>query len=383
MLEKHQLLLNKSDIVVNNTQHGFTENRSTVSALTFLSQNWYNATDNSKEGRSGVHALFLDFRKAFDLVDHGILLRKLAELNVNKSFWMWTKSFLEERSQQVKLGDTKSRTVICRAGVPQGSVISPTLFNVHINDLEDSVPGHLNVSSCKYADDCTQYDIIQEDDNSKIQEALDAVDNWAIVNKMQLNPKKTKDMWICFRNDIEPPSPLILGNSTIERVTSFKLLGVWHQNDLKWNQHIEEITKKANKRLYFLRECRRANLPKEVGITCYLTKIRPLLEYGAAIWGGLPDHLANELENVQKRSLDIICLPRDSLPSLEERRKTITTREFQRILEDSDHPCHTMILKPTEHQYNLRTKNLCQAVRSGTERHKQSFIPRAAAVNNI
>ena len=127
-------------------------------ALTFLSQNWYNATDNSKEGRSGVHALFLDFRKAFDLVDHGILLRKLAELNVNKSFWMWTKSFLEERSQQVKMGDTKSRTVICRAGVPQGSVISPTLFNVHINDLEDSIPGHLNVSSCKYADDCTQYD---------------------------------------------------------------------------------------------------------------------------------------------------------------------------------------------------------------------------------
>ena len=56
---------------------------------------------------------------------NGILLRKLAELNVNKSFWMWTKSFLEGRRQQVKLGDTKSRTVICRAGVPQGSVISP------------------------------------------------------------------------------------------------------------------------------------------------------------------------------------------------------------------------------------------------------------------
>ncbi len=85
----------------------------------------------------------------------------------------------------------------------------------------------------------------------------------------------------------------------------------------------------------------------------------------------------------KKKSLDIICLPRDSLPSLEERRKTITTREFQRILEDSDHSCHAMILKPTEHQYNLRTKNLCQAVRSGTERHKQSFIPRAAALGPV
>ena len=91
LLEKHQLLLNKSDILLNNAQHDFTEGRSTVSALSFASQNWYNATDNSKDGRSGVHALFLDFPKAFDLVGHEILW-KLAELNVNKSFWLWIKS---------------------------------------------------------------------------------------------------------------------------------------------------------------------------------------------------------------------------------------------------------------------------------------------------
>ena len=78
----------------------------------------YNATDNSKDGRSGVHALFLDFRKAFDLLDHGILLWKLAELNVKKSFWLWIKSFLEGRSQQVRLDGIKSRPVTCPAGVP-------------------------------------------------------------------------------------------------------------------------------------------------------------------------------------------------------------------------------------------------------------------------
>ena len=196
LLEKHQLLLNKSDILLNNTQHGFTEGRSTVSALSFVSQNWYNVTDNSKDGRSGVHALFLDFRKAFDLVDHGVLLWKLAELNVNKSFWLWIKSFLEGRSQQVRLDNIKSRSESCPAGVPQGSVISPILFNVHINNLEDSVPSHLKISSCKYADDCTQYEIIQRDGYSNLQESLDAVNDWAVSNKMQLNPKKTKDMWI-------------------------------------------------------------------------------------------------------------------------------------------------------------------------------------------
>ena len=145
------------------------------------------------------------------------------------------------------------------------------------------MPSHLKISSCKYADDCTQYEIIQRDGYSNLQESLDAVNDWAVSNKMQLNPKKTKNMWICFRNDIEPPPLLTLGNDIIERVTSFKLLGVWHQNNLKWLRHVEEISKRANKRLYYLRECRRAKLPAEVGITCYLTKIRPLLEYGAPI----------------------------------------------------------------------------------------------------
>ena len=76
----------------------------------------------SGDGRIGVHALFFDFRKAFDLVDHGILLRKLAEMNVSKCFWLWTRSFLEGRSQQVNLGGALSSTMPCPLGVPQGSV---------------------------------------------------------------------------------------------------------------------------------------------------------------------------------------------------------------------------------------------------------------------
>ena len=213
-----------------------------------------------------------------------------------------------------------------------------------------------------------QYEIIQRDGYSNLQESLDAVNDWAVPNKMQLNPKKTKDMWICFRNDIEPPL-LTLANDIIERVTSFKLLGVWHQNNLKWLRHVEEISKRANKRPYHLRECSRAKLPAKVDITCYLTKIRPLLEYGAPIWGRLPAYLAAELENIQSRSL-------------EERRKTITAREFRRINDDVNHPCHTIVAKPTEHQHNLRTKNICRSVISSTQRHKQSFIPRTTSLIN-
>ena len=77
-------------------------------------------------------------------------------------------------------------------------------------------------------------------------------------------------MWICFKDVIPEPPSLMIGNDVIERVNSFKLLGVWIQDNLKWNTHIEEITKKANKRLFYLRECRRANLPIKVGLTCML-----------------------------------------------------------------------------------------------------------------
>ena len=80
----------------------------------------------------------------------------------------------------------------------------------------------------------------------------------------------------------------------VERVSQFQLLGVWQQNNLRWNYHVEQTIKKACKRLYHLRECRKARLPREVGITIYYTKIRPLFEYVSKDWGGLPQYLAND-----------------------------------------------------------------------------------------
>ncbi len=139
-------------------------------------------------------------------------------------------------------------------------------------------------------------------------------------------------MWICFKAAIPEPPSLKIGDDTIERVNSFKLLGLWINNALKWNTHIEEITKKVSKRLFYLRECPRANLPTKVGLTCYETKLRPVLEYAAPIWGGLPQYLTDELESIQTRSLKIIGLPSDSLQSLEQRRDNLAIREYKKIL---------------------------------------------------
>ena len=87
-------------------------------------------------------------------------------MNISKSFWLWIKSFLTGRTQQVNLRGILSSIQSCPSGVPQGSVISPTLC---INDLEDAVPNHVNIDACKYADDCTQYQIVERGTCSTMQ----------------------------------------------------------------------------------------------------------------------------------------------------------------------------------------------------------------------
>ena len=90
--------------------------------------------------------MLVDFSKAFDLVDHSVLLNKLKQLNINTSLWLWIQSFLTDRTQQVKLPGALSTKRFCPAGVPQGSVISPLLFNVFVDDIHDAIPPDLRES---------------------------------------------------------------------------------------------------------------------------------------------------------------------------------------------------------------------------------------------
>jgi hypothetical protein len=120
------------------------------------------------------------------LVDHEILLDKLADMNVTRSFWLWIMSFLEGRPEQVNLQGVLSFTASCPAGVRQGSAISPTLFNIHINDMEENVSEQACVNTTKYANDCTMDTPIRLGESSDLKSALDSVQSWAVENKMEL-----------------------------------------------------------------------------------------------------------------------------------------------------------------------------------------------------
>ena len=170
----------------------------------------------------------------------------------------------------------------------------------------------------------------------------------------------------------------------MERVSQFKLLGVCQQNNLRWNYHFKQTIKKACKRLYHLRECRKARLPTEVGITVYCTKIRPLPEYASQVWGGLPQYLADDLQSIQNRCLDIMGISRTSLPTLEQRRMEATKRELERTIEDINHPNQVFFSKSsTSYSYNLRFKSGPVVIpRSGTQRRANSFMVTAARLLN-
>lgn len=175
-------------------------------------------------------------------------------------------------------------------------------------------------------------------------------------------------MWICFKETIpEPPN-------------TFKLPGVWIQDDFKWNNHIEKITKKANKPLFHLRECRRVHLTSKMGLTFYETKIRHVLECAAAIWGRTPQYLNEEIENIQGRRLRIVGLPHESLPSLMKQRDNSTIREYKKILKDVTHPCNIYIPKLVTNHYGLRMGRVCPHIFSHTKRHELSFLPRAISL---
>ncbi len=291
--------------VIDPNQFGFIPGSSTKFALISMLHKWLTATDGSG---SAVRVILLDYRKAFDLVDNNPLVAKLHEYGIKPTVLNWIVDFLRNRFQRVKLdSDCYSDFLHVPAGVPQGTKLGPWLFLAMINDLRLSDDSLKDNIMWKYADDTTISEVIPRFGSSALQSVVDKSVNWSDQNKLHLHPAKCKELRIQFGKRECMVEPIIMNGQHLEIVKSAKILGMTFSDDLKWNKHIGIVVLKASKRLYLLKQLRRAGVEEKHLIGFYNACIRSILEYVCEVFhSNLPTYLSDDLERVQRRAMRLI-----------------------------------------------------------------------------
>ncbi len=166
-------------------------------------------------------------------------------------------------------------------GAPQGCVLSLLLFSLYTNDCTSKDP---SVKLLKFADDTTLIGLIQDGDESAYRQEVEQLVVWCSLNNLELNMVKTVEMIVDFRRNPPALPPLTIMDRTVAAVESFRFLGTTISQDLKWDNHIESIVKKAQQRLYFLRQLRKFNLPQELLKQFYSAIIESVLLTSITVW---------------------------------------------------------------------------------------------------
>ena len=358
-------------------QFGFIPGSSTTFALISMFHHWLRATDGTG---ASVRTALLDFRKAFDLVDHNILVGKLHTLGVKPTAINWIIDFLKDRKQRVKLNGVYSDWLNVPAGVPQGTRLGPWLFLVLINDLR--LPDG-SFAMWKFADDTTVSEIVPPSNQSTLQHVVDFISTWSQENHLQLNPSKCKELQSCFKRSPPTHPPVELDGLAFETVNSAKVLGVTIRDDFKWNDHVLNVTSKAAKRLYLLSQLKRAGICASDLVLFYCSTIRSVLEYACQVFhSSLPYYLSEELERIQKRALRIIfpyasynsALKEAGIPSLYDRRASLSSDLFNDIVLDINHKLAGLLPPKAVHHRQLRSNRKFIVPVCKTDRLKKSFI---------
>ena len=308
VLEKHvhDCLSNflREHCLLHKTQSGFRSHHSCETALIHMIDSWLDAMDNGKM----IGVVLVDFKKAFDLVDHQILLSKLELYGLNNEALLWFNTYLTHRQQQVSVNSSRSDFEPVSCGVPQGSILGPLLFLLFINDL----PLYTDtVSTDMYADDTTLYDIqhSQEVIEQNLQIALNQLHIWCKNNGMLLNASKTKVMLVTTNQKRQRLNNANLKlnyvDESLQTVSSDKILGVFVDNNLMWSDHVKHLTKKISSNIWLLSKLKHF-LSQAHRVQFYKSYIQPHIDFCNIVWGNTCESNKLKIFRLQKRACRII-----------------------------------------------------------------------------
>ena len=283
-------------------QYGFRAKRTTVQAIAEL----YIDVIDSWENKKSTLATFLDLSKAFDTIDHNILINKLNFYGIRGVALSWFQSYLCERKHFIQYKSHNSVTSSITCGVPQGSVLGPLLFIIYTNDL----PNCLKHAKCiLFADDTTVY--LSSPNLSKLYDSLNYdlnnLTDWFRANKLSLNVGKT--MYLLFKNKHDHVQinnyNVNIGSEIIKRVQHTKFLGLIIDDQLQWAAHIKHVKSKLSSSLYAIRTAKHILSISQLK-TLYYSMVHPYLEYGLLLWGAAHRTHLKPLEIIQRKSIRLI-----------------------------------------------------------------------------
>ena len=346
-------------------QFAYREGKSVDDAVNTLLHIVLSHLDKSK---TYTRLLFIDFSSAFNTIQAHILLRKLYDMHVNSNLIAWIYSYLTKRPQFVRLHGVKSGVVTTNTGAPQGCVLSPLLFTLYTNDCKNVSD---NCHVIKYADDTVIIGNITNNDEISYFRQVSSFVEWCQCNYLNLNVKKTMEMFVDFRK-IRNYEPLAIMNENVKVVEQYKYLGVFIDNQLTFTENVNNLYKKALQRIHFLRILNNINVDNTILTLFYRSVVESIVTFCMTSWYGLiRKQDKTKLFKITKKAckLGVVAKSLDKL--YEERLSNLTNK----IMKDSQHPLN-------ECYCFLRSGSRLRSAAHRTNRLGKSFVPSSIRLFN-
>ncbi|KAK3890459.1 hypothetical protein Pcinc_005588 [Petrolisthes cinctipes] len=370
---------------IDNQQFGNIKSSSTTHCLISLLDFVYK---NLEQWKTSVILTFLDFKKAFDLVDHNVIIIKALGIGMEPGLVAWLADFLSDRQQVVRYQGAVSLPQTLKCGVPQGTRMGPLCFLILINDaLTDT-------HRWKYVDDSTVGVVVDNTapDYHLLQQQLDNLQAWTEANNVSINHNKTVVMHLHTSNTPVPPPTVTLAGHPLQVVETTKILGIMLDSKMDWKNHITTTTQSASYRLYMLRRLKSLGTPQCELRSIYHMFILSKLTYASPSWfPSINTTQKKQLERVQKRacriilgadyttySEDLITLGMVSLDTVHHN----ILRRFS--IELLSNPRHRDMLPPSlpPPRQSKRHTNILTPIRARTDRYNNSPIPSMVRIIN-